>query len=71
MQLWDVAPFVPEFLEFIKLAQYSGPYRKYGGADRCSFLEKALEHFLSFKIAEPATGQAFMDVGTLRPSFAL
>jgi hypothetical protein len=64
ISLWDIAPLVPEFLEFIKLPEYSGSYREYGGKDPCSFLEKALEHFLSFKIAQPARGQTFMDVGS-------
>jgi len=61
---WDIAPFLEEFSEFIKFPEYAGPYREYGGKDRCSFLEKALEHFLSFKIIQPVRGQIFMDVGS-------
>jgi hypothetical protein len=64
VQAWDIAPLVPEFSEFIKLPEYAGSYRQYGGKDECSFLEKALEHFLSFKIAQPERGQVFMDVGS-------
>jgi hypothetical protein len=61
---WDVFPYLREFSEYIKLQEYSGSYRQYGGKDLCSFLEKALEHFVSFKIAEPKSGQVFMDVGS-------
>jgi hypothetical protein len=64
VQLYDVAPFVREFLEFVKIPEYGGSYRRYGGTDDCSFLEKALEHFLSFKIVQPKRGQTFMDVGS-------
>jgi hypothetical protein len=61
---WDVSSFVDEFSDYIKLPEYEGSYREYGGKDLCSFLEKALEHFLSFKIAEPKPGQVYMDVGS-------
>ncbi len=61
---WNIAPFLTEFSEFIQLPEYAGSYRGYGGKDECSFLEKALEHFLSFKIAQPARGEVFMDVGS-------
>ena len=64
IQEWDVAPFVGGFSEYIKLPEYSGSYREYGGKDVCSFLEKALEHFVSIKITRPASGQVFMDVGS-------
>jgi hypothetical protein len=64
IRAWDIAPFLEEFSEFIKLPEYAGSYREYGGKDACSFLEKALEHFLSFKLAQPARGQRFMDVGS-------
>jgi hypothetical protein len=61
---WDVSPYLGEFSEYIKLPEYAGSYREYGGKDVCSFLEKALEHFVSFKIAEPKPGQVYMDVGS-------
>jgi hypothetical protein len=64
VRAWDIAPLLEEFSEFIKFPEYTGSYREYGGKDACSFLEKALEHFLSFKIARPARGQIFMDVGS-------
>jgi hypothetical protein len=64
IQTWDIAPLIREFSEFIKFPEYAGPYRKYGGKDDYSFLEKALEHFLSFKIVQPRRGQVFMDVGS-------
>jgi hypothetical protein len=64
IQPWDIAPLLGEFSEFIKFPEYAGPYREYGGKDDCSFLEKALEHFLSFKVAQPRRGQVFMDVGS-------
>jgi hypothetical protein len=37
---WDVSRFVHEFSDYIKLPEYEGSYREYGGKDRCSFLEK-------------------------------
>jgi SAM-dependent methyltransferase len=61
---WDIAPLLEEFWKFVKFPEYAGPYREYGGKDRCSFLEKALEHFLSFKIIQPVRGQILMDVGS-------
>ena len=61
---WDIAPLLNEFFEFVKLPVYAGSYRQYGGPDHCSFMEKALEHFLSFQIARPQPGQVFMDVGS-------
>jgi hypothetical protein len=64
IQEWDLSPFVREFSDYIELPEYAGPYREYGGKDPCSFLEKALEHFVSLKIAEPTPGKVFMDVGS-------
>ncbi len=64
IRLWDIVQLLPEFSEFIRLPEYAGSYREYGGKDECSFLEKALEHFLSFKITRPVKGQVFMDVGS-------
>jgi SAM-dependent methyltransferase len=61
---WDIASLLEEFSKFIQYPEYAGSYREYGGKDTCSFLEKALEHFLSFKIIQPAKGQVFMDVGS-------
>jgi Methyltransferase domain len=61
---WDIAPLLEEFSDFLKLPEYAGSYRQYGGTDQCSFLEKALEHFLSFEIARPERGQTFMDIGS-------
>jgi Methyltransferase domain len=64
VQEWDLSPFVQKFSDYIKLPEYAGSYREYGGKDHCSFLEKALEHFLSFKITQPAPGNIFVDVGS-------
>jgi SAM-dependent methyltransferase len=64
IQRWDITPLLNRFREFIKLPEYAGPYRQYGGKDECSFLEKTLEHFLSFEITRPRRGQVFMDVGS-------
>ena len=61
---FEIAPFIDEFRSYIQRPEYAGEYRRYGGADECSFLEKALEHFLSFKVANPQPGQTFMDVGS-------
>jgi hypothetical protein len=61
---WDITPLLQEFWRFVQFPEYAGPYRGYGGKDPCSFLEKALEHFVSLKIAEPAPGKVFMDVGS-------
>jgi SAM-dependent methyltransferase len=61
---FEIGPLVDEFRIYSQLEEYAGEYRRYGGSDECSFLEKALEHFLSFKLANPQPGQTFMDVGS-------
>jgi Methyltransferase domain len=64
IQTWHIASHLREFEEYTKLPEYSGSYREYGGKDNVSFLEKALEHFLSFQLLQPKKGQVFMDVGS-------
>jgi SAM-dependent methyltransferase len=64
IQDFGIAPLLDDFGSYIRQPEYAGEYRRYGGSDECSFLEKALEHFLSFKVANPQPGQTFMDVGS-------
>lgn len=60
----QIAPLLAKFRSFVQLPEYEGPYRFYGGKTGTSFLEKALEHFLSFELAQPAAGLTFVDVGS-------
>jgi hypothetical protein len=62
---FNVGPLLDDFRSFIQRPEYTGEYRRYGGLDESSFLEKALEHFLSFRLlAGPQAGQTFMDIGS-------
>jgi hypothetical protein len=62
----DLSSYASEFAEFLKQPCYSGEYKFYGGiADHC-LLEKALEHFISFKLIRPQHGMAGVDVGSCR-----
>jgi hypothetical protein len=61
---FDVAQFAEKFKVHIDSPEYAGDYRTYGGAEWHCFLEKALEHFLSFELANPRPGGVGIDVGS-------
>ena len=62
----DVSAYAQEFAEFVKQPCYAGEYRLYGGtADHC-LLEKALEHFLSFKLINPHREMTGVDIGSCK-----
>ena len=58
----DLAAYASEFTEFVKQSYYDGEYKFYGGtADHC-LLEKALEHFVSFKLINPKSAMTGVDI---------
>jgi SAM-dependent methyltransferase len=62
----DTSTYAKEFAEFVKQPCYAGEYRFYGGkADHC-LLEKALEHFLSFKLISPRREMTGVDIGSCK-----
>jgi SAM-dependent methyltransferase len=62
----DISTYAREFAEFVKQPCYAGEYRLYGGtADHC-LLEKALEHFLSFKLINPRREMTGVDIGSCK-----
>lgn len=66
VQPFDVKPHLAGFRAHLQLPEYSGEYRIYGGPMFHCLLEKALEHYLSFVLAEPMPGQTAVDVGSCK-----
>jgi SAM-dependent methyltransferase len=62
----DISTVALEFAQFVKQPAYQGEYKTYGGtADHC-LLEKALEHFLSFKFLAPRPSMTAVDIGSCK-----
>lgn len=66
VQEFDLSPFASRFSDYIKLPEYSGEYRIYGGNQRHCFLEKAVEHFLSLEFAKPTSRSTGIDIGSCK-----
>lgn len=64
VQDFDVGPYIKQFNNYVQAPEYAGDYRIYGGTLWHCFLEKALEHFISFKLAKPKQAQIGIDIGS-------
>jgi SAM-dependent methyltransferase len=62
----DVATYAQEFAEFVRQPCYTGEYKSYGGPTDHCLLEKALEHFISFKLIKPTGQMVGIDVGSCK-----
>jgi SAM-dependent methyltransferase len=62
----DASAYAQEFAEFVRQPCYAGEYRFYGGAADHCLLEKALEHFVSFKLINPTRQMVGVDVGSCK-----
>jgi len=62
----DISAYRDGFMDFIKHPEYAGDYRTYGGEMEHCFFEKALEHYISFKLASPRTGEVGIDIGSCK-----
>ena len=61
---FDLAPLAADFRQFVKLPAYAGEYSTYGGPLEHCLLEKALEHYVSFRLIQPAAGMVGIDIGS-------
>ena len=62
----ELTPYAKEFARFVGQPLYRGEYRTYGGEAEYCLLEKALEHFLSFKLIDPKPGMTGIDIGSCK-----
>jgi hypothetical protein len=62
----DLRRFVEGHRLHLRMPDYSGEYRTYGGSMIHCLLEKSLEHYLSFALAEPQAGQTAVDIGSCK-----
>jgi hypothetical protein len=53
-----------QFNDYIHAPEYAGDYQLYRGPLRHCFLEKALEHFISFELAKPGAAEVGIDIGS-------
>ena len=65
---FDLGGLRARFHDYIKAPEYEGEFPTHG-APSVSFLEKALEHFISYELALPSAGSVGINVGS-SPSVA-
>lgn len=63
---YDLSADLESFDVFVEEPEYTGEYRLYGGDAKHCFLEKTLEHFISFKLVMPQEGDLCIDVGSCK-----
>jgi SAM-dependent methyltransferase len=64
VQDFAVGSLVQRFNAYIQAPEYAGDYQLYGGTLRHCFLEKALEHFISYELAKPGAAKVGIDIGS-------
>jgi len=64
-----IGSYLPGFRAWLTLAEYASDYKVYGGVDEHCFLEKAIEHYLSVCLLEPAAQKTYIDIGSCRSVF--